>query len=129
MGCGFPFSFSTDPTKSTKVFLVYFGEANYNQQQILRQIRTSQNRRRGYMNILGSSQAVAGFPIIIPMSLDLMPCHAPCRASSTGCALMWSITSGMGIITVSQWQDREQLQESQVPNVQNYQQWKTSKKQ
>jgi len=26
----------------------------------------------------------------------------------------------MGIITASQWQDREQLQESHVPDVQNY---------
>lgn len=77
MGCGFPFSFSTEPTKSTKVFLVYFGEANYNQQQILKEIIISQNRR-GYLNILGSSQAVAGFPIIIPMSWDLIASHAVC---------------------------------------------------
>lgn len=38
-------------------------------------------------------------------------------ASGTGRAPMWSIAPGMGIITVSQWQDREQLQESQVSDV------------
>lgn len=38
-------------------------------------------------------------------------------ASGTGSAPMWSITPGMGIIMVSQWQDREQLQEFQVSDV------------
>lgn len=71
------------------------------------------------MKILGSSQAVAGFPIVISVSWGLIPSHAPRRAPSLGSRQCTDVVHhpGMGIITVSQWQDREQLQESQVSDV------------
>lgn len=83
------------------------------------------------MKILGSSQAGAGFPIVISVSWGLIPSHAPRRAPS--------LRNRQGTDVVHRPRDGHHYRESVagqgaatgVPGLRckNYQAWQTSKKQ